>query len=64
MSKEMWDELEGELVEDLAAAIREKNGMVMIHNCGERIYFDAQIKRMQPEDSSRPHRFSITPSLA
>lgn len=46
MSKEMWDELEGELVEDLAAAIREKNGMVMIHNCGERIYFDAQIKRM------------------
>lgn len=49
MSKEMWDELEGELVEDLAAAIREKNGMVMIHNCGERIYFDAQIKRMQPE---------------
>ena len=43
----MWDELEGELVKDLAAAIREKNGMVMIHNCGERIYFDAQIKRMQ-----------------
>ena len=49
MSKEMWDELEGDLVEDLAPAIREKNGMVMIHNCGERIYFDAQIKRMQPE---------------
>ena len=49
MSKEMWDELEGDLVEDLAAAIREKNGTVMIHNCGERIYFDAQIKRMQPE---------------
>lgn len=49
LSKEMWDELEGDLVEDLAAAIREKNGMVMIHNCGERIYFDAQIKRMQPE---------------
>ena len=49
MSKEMWDELEGELVEDLAAAIREQTGMVMIHNCGERIYFDAHIKRMQPE---------------
>lgn len=48
MSKSMWDELEGDLVEELAAAIREKNGLVMIHNCGQKIYFDVQIKRMQP----------------
>lgn len=49
MSKEMWDELEGDLVEELAASVREKNGLVMIHNCGQRIYFDVQIKRMQPD---------------
>lgn len=48
MSKEMWDELEGDLTEELAAVIREKNGLVMIHNCGQKIYFDVQIKRMQP----------------
>lgn len=49
MGKDMWDEMEGDLVEDLAKSVREKNGLVMIHNCGQKIYFDAQIKRMQPD---------------
>ena len=49
MSKDMWDEMEGVLVEELAEAIRERDGLVMIHNCGERIYFDVQIKRAQPD---------------
>lgn len=49
MSKNMWDELEGDLAEELAASIRENNGLVMIHNCGQKIYFDAQIKRMHPD---------------
>lgn len=52
MSKEMWDELEGELVEDLANTTREAGGMVFIHNCGGDIYFDAQIKRMHPDGIS------------
>lgn len=49
MSKEMWDDMEGGLSEELAKVVREKNGLVMIHNCGQKIYFDIQIKRMQPE---------------
>lgn len=49
MSKDMWDELEGELVEELAESVRKKNGLVMIHNCGQNIYFDAQIRRMHPD---------------
>lgn len=49
MSKDMWDELEGGLVEELAACVRKKNGLVMIHNCGQKIYFDVQIKRMHPD---------------
>ena len=49
MHKDMWDDLEGDLVEDLANTIRSKNGLVMIHNCGEKVYFDAQIKRMKPD---------------
>ena len=48
MSKEMWNELEGDLVEELAQVVRDKNGLVMIHNCGQKIYFDVQIERMQP----------------
>lgn len=49
MRKEMWEEMEGDLVEDLAKHVHSLGGMVMIHNCGEKIYFDAQIRRMQPE---------------
>ncbi len=48
MSKEMWLEFEGDLVRELADVIREENGLVMIHNCGQRIYFDAQIETMNP----------------
>lgn len=48
MSKAMWCEMEGDLVKGLADVIREEGGLVMIHNCGEKIYFDAQIKYMNP----------------
>jgi len=48
MSKSMWDEMEGVYVEELAQVIRENNGLVMIHNCGQNVYFDIQIKRMDP----------------
>ena len=49
MSKEMWDEIEGPLVEELADTIRSTGCAVMIHNCGQRVYFDAQIRRMKPD---------------
>ncbi len=48
MSKEMWDEFEGPFAEELAEAVREAGGMVMIHNCGAGVYFDIQYKRMKP----------------
>ncbi len=48
MSKTMWDDMEGVLVEELAQVVHDKNCMVMIHNCGQKIYFDVQIKRMKP----------------
>jgi len=49
MRKSMWDDLEGDLVEELAEAVRADGGLVMIHNCGNDIYFDAQINRMHPD---------------
>ena len=49
MAKEMWDELEGDWVQELAEQVHADGGLVMIHNCGNNIYFDAQINRMHPE---------------
>ena len=49
MSKQMWDDMEGDLVQELAEAVHARGVGVMIHNCGQKIYFDAQIKRMHPE---------------
>lgn len=48
MSKDMWSNMEGDLVRELAQVTREEGGLVMVHNCGEKIYFDAQIEFMDP----------------
>lgn len=55
LSKEMWDEFEGPFIEKLAKRVHDRGRMVMIHNCGNGIYFDVQIKRMQPEAISFLH---------
>ena len=55
MSKQMWKEFEGIYVQDLARHIHDQNCMVMIHNCGNGIYFDVQIETMQPEAISFLH---------
>lgn len=49
MRKEMWDDFEGPYIEELAELVHDGGKMVMIHNCGDGIYFDVQIKRMHPE---------------
>lgn len=48
MRKEMWKEIEGPFTTQLANAIRDAGMMVMVHNCGNGIYFDAQIEAMEP----------------
>ncbi len=48
MRKEMWKEIEGPFTKILADAIRECGAMVMVHNCGNGIYFDVQIEMMEP----------------
>lgn len=49
MSKDMWIDMEAESVKDLSDAVRADGGLVMIHNCGLKIYFDAQIDAMHPD---------------
>ena len=48
MSKDMWVDMEGGLVKELSDVVHEKDCLVMIHNCGQRIYFDVQIELMNP----------------
>ena len=48
MRKEMWKEIEGPSAKELADVIRENNMMVIVHNCGNGIYFDVQIEAMDP----------------
>lgn len=55
LSKGMWDEFEGPWIERLSKLVHDNGKMVMIHNCGNGIYFDVQIKRMHPEAISFLH---------
>jgi uroporphyrinogen decarboxylase len=48
MRKEMWVEIEAPFTTQLANAIRDAGMMVMVHNCGNGIYFDVQIEAMEP----------------
>lgn len=48
MSPKMWDDFEGVYIEGICDTIREHGGMVMLHNCGNGVYFEEQIKRMSP----------------
>jgi uroporphyrinogen decarboxylase len=48
MKKEMWKEIEGPFTKVLADAVRDNGMMVIVHNCGNGIYFDVQIEMMDP----------------
>lgn len=55
MSAKMWDANEGIYMTELSDFVREKNAMVMLHNCGAGIYFKEQIERMHPVAISYQH---------
>lgn len=48
MSKKMWMDMEGHLVKELADNIHDRGCFMMIHNCGQKIYFDVQIQTIRP----------------
>lgn len=49
MHKQMWMELEGVYMKRLADYVHAQGTMVMIHNCGKGVYFDAQLETMRPQ---------------
>ncbi|MBQ0104596.1 MAG: uroporphyrinogen decarboxylase family protein [Armatimonadetes bacterium] len=52
MRKTMWAEFEGVFIQPLCEHVHKRGAMVMIHNCGNGIYFDRQIEFMAPEGIS------------
>jgi uroporphyrinogen decarboxylase len=64
MSKAMWREFEGTFVRRLAQHVHQQGCMVMVHNCGNGPYFDAQIEAMEPEAVSFLHMADDCQSLA
>lgn len=48
MSKKLWAKMEGATSGVLADAIRDGGSTVWVHNCGDNVYFDAQIDAMDP----------------
>ena len=64
MSPKMWDTFEGVYVEEICNLIREKGSMVMLHNCGNGVYFEEQIKRMDPVLISYQHMPPDCPDMA
>lgn len=48
MSKAMWKEMEAEQMSMLAKVVRDHGCINMLHNCGQKIYFDVQIEAVQP----------------
>lgn len=55
MSPEMWLEFEGVFVKKLAEHVHSRGCMVMIHNCGYKVYFKEQVEMMNPEAISFLH---------
>ena len=49
LPKKVWSDLEGDFTSEIAKCARENGAIVGIHNCGDGIYFDAQIDAMAPD---------------
>jgi uroporphyrinogen decarboxylase len=48
LKKETWERFEGVFMRPIADAIRNAGGAVIVHNCGNGVYFDAVIKHINP----------------
>ena len=49
MSKDLWMKMEGPHARALAERVHKHGRAVVVHNCGNNVYFDIQIETMAPE---------------
>jgi uroporphyrinogen decarboxylase len=52
MSKDLWMKMEGPHAAKLAERVHSHGKAVIVHNCGNNVYFDVQIETMKPEGIS------------
>jgi len=55
LSKELWEEIEGPFAREICNLIRRNKRVIGVHNCGHGLYFDSQIKFMEPDAISFAH---------
>ena len=55
LTKELWEEIEGPFSREISRTIKKNGVSVAIHNCGHDLYFDAQIRFMEPDSISFAH---------
>ena len=55
LPKKLWEEIEGPFSREISRVIRQNGLLVGIHNCGHDLYFDSQIRFMEPEVISFAH---------
>ena len=55
LPKKLWEEIEGPFAGEITRAIKDKGRLVGVHNCGHDVYFDAQIRSMEPDLISFAH---------
>ncbi len=55
LPKKLWEEIEGPFAGEVTRAIKKKGLFVAVHNCGHDLYFDAQIRSMEPDAISFAH---------
>jgi len=55
LPKKLWEEIEGPFVREISQTVKRNGLAVAIHNCGHDLYFDAQIRSMEPDAISFAH---------
>jgi uroporphyrinogen decarboxylase len=55
LPKNLWEKIEGPFAREISRLIRNNGLVVGIHNCGHGLYFDSQIKFMEPDVISFAH---------
>lgn len=55
LPKKLWEEIEGPFSREISRVIKKNGLLVGVHNCGHDLYFDSQIRFMEPEVISFAH---------
>ena len=55
LPKPLWEKIEGPFVREISNTIKKEGAYVGVHNCGQGLYFDAQIRAMEPSFISFAH---------